>query len=99
MEQIIRCYKPEGKVEDITTPLYYEELRERVGGYLEVHNVGAVTIVCDEDGRLKGLPFCRNFCGSNFVGTVYVGEFTDAGLEPVSKAHIEEFESKYMFPV
>lgn len=96
MEKIIRCYKPGGKVENISAVLPYEELRKRIDGYIETHTMGDVTLVCDEDGKFKQLPFCRNFGGSNFVGRVYVGEFTDAGLQPVSPEQIEAFEHRFM---
>lgn len=39
-------------------------------------------IICNEEGRLMGLPHCCRICGVDFVGTVVIAgvageEFTD----------------------
>lgn len=69
----------DGKVEvrNISTEL--EDLQQLVGGYLEVFNAPFLgyTLICDEEGKLKGkgntlLPIGGPLCSVDFVGTVVV---------------------------
>ncbi len=66
------------------------ELQQTVGGYIETVTLAEdCCIICNEEGRLQGLPYNLTFCGISFVGTVlFVGvagdEFTD-----LSKKHME----------
>lgn len=60
-----------------------EALQKAVGGHLESFTFTTdVCILCDEEGRLKGLPHNTTILGVDFVGTILmVGvageEFTD----------------------
>ena len=46
-------------------------LQELVDGYIEIVNIGHhVVVVCDEEGRIKGKPFCATINDIDFVGTV-----------------------------
>lgn len=60
-----------------------ESLQEAVGGYIETVTLTTdLAIVCNEEGRLLGLPYCCKICSVDFVGTiVMVGvkgtEFSD----------------------
>jgi hypothetical protein len=73
--------EPYGHMTHISPSL--ENLQKHVGGYIQAVSFGALTIICNEDGKLKGLP--KNFrmgYFDTFVGTVVVvgsGEedFTD----------------------
>lgn len=48
-----------------------ECLQETVGGYIETLTLHLdAVVICDEEGRLKGLPYCCTVCGVDFVGTV-----------------------------
>lgn len=96
MAKIIRCYKPGGEVEDITYALSIDELRRRLKGYVEIHNIFRVTIACDEEGKLKGLKPCGNIAGINFVGDIYVGELKRSGLSPVSLKTLETFDKQFL---
>lgn len=93
MSKVIRCYKPGGEFEDIEQTLTLEELQRRLSGYVEVRNFGFVSVACDEEGKVKGLPFCRRISSTDFVGDIYVGKFTDSGLLPVDSKLLETFES------
>ena len=68
-------------VQDIPNTL--EALQELVGGYIEVVELAdGLAVVCDEEGRLKGKPYCATLGDVQFVGTIaLVGtvgcEFTD----------------------
>lgn len=88
-------------VQDIPNTL--EALQELVGGYVEVVTVGDnVAVVCNEEGRLDGLPYCATIGDVQFVGNIaIVGtdgcEFTDVPfsdgllrtIKGVFKSHVE----------
>lgn len=93
MPKIIRCYKPQGEHEDIEQALTIEDLQKRLQGYVEVRNMGFVCVACDEEGRIKNLPFCRSINHQVFVGDLYVGKLTAKGLSPVDTKLIEKFEA------
>ena len=96
MKQIVRCYKPDGAVKDFSKILSYGDLRTRINGWLETHAIGGLVVVCDEEGKLKQLPVSRVIGGIQFVGDVYVGRFTDRGLEPVGEQTLSDFEAEYL---
>ena len=58
-------------------------LQQAVGGYIETVTLAEdFCIICNEEGRLQGLPYNLTFCGVSFVGTIlFVGvagdEFAD----------------------
>lgn len=77
-------YKAPGeapKIVDIENTL--EALQAAVGGYIETITVATdACIICNEEGRLKGMPFNCKICGKAFVGPVLIvgvdgDEFTD----------------------
>lgn len=48
-------------------------LQAEVGGYIEaVTLTGDAVILCNEEGRILGLPHNCRFLGVNFVGTILV---------------------------
>ena len=73
-----------------------------VGGYIETVTLGADwTVVCNEEGRLEGLPYNMELCGVDFVGTIVLvgvkGEsFADfpASLERLKNIIPELFEEE-----
>ena len=60
-----------------------ENFQRYVGGYIEAVTVASdLVIICNEEGRLMGLPYNCTVCGCDFVGDiVFVGvkgdEFAD----------------------
>lgn len=64
-------------------------LQEAVGGYVETVTLAEdCCIICNEEGRLQGLPYNLTFCGVSFVGTIlFVGvagdEFADLSGQQV----------------
>lgn len=62
-------------------------LQQAVGGYIETVTLAEdCCIICNEEGRLQGLPYNLTFCGISFVGTIlFVGvlgdEFADLSKE------------------
>ena len=50
-----------------------EAFQEAVGGYIETVTVATdLTIICNEEGRLLGLPFNVNLFSVDFVGTIII---------------------------
>lgn len=46
-------------------------LQEIVGGYIETVTIATdLTIICDEEGRLKGKPHNCNMLGIDLAGTI-----------------------------
>lgn len=81
MKEIKVFVKEPGKAPEArTVPNTLEAFQRIVGGYIETFTVATdLLIVCNEEGRLLGLPY--NFTipgGVDFVGTViFVGRFRD----------------------
>ena len=50
-----------------------EALRQEVGGYIETVTFAQdVCIICNEEGRLLGLPYNVTFLGVDFMGTILI---------------------------
>ena len=50
-----------------------ENLQKTVGGYIETVTISTdVVIICNEEGKLLGLPHNCRFCGCDFVGTLII---------------------------
>ena len=46
-------------------------LQREVGGYIETFGIASnLTIICNEEGKLQGLPYNCTICGESFVGTI-----------------------------
>ena len=82
-------YKAPGRPpEPRDIPNTLEELQGTVGGYIETVTLAAdAAIICNEEGRLLGLPYNCRFFGVDFVGPILVvgvdgDEFTD--LDPAA---------------
>ena len=67
-------YKAPGKPpEIIEIENTLEALQKKVGGYIEVVTMAKnARIICNEEGRLRGLPYNITFLGERFVGPVLV---------------------------
>lgn len=67
----------------VNMSLTLNNLQTYIGGYIETVTMGSDwTIICDEEGRIKGKPYNCSVCGVDFCGTiVFVGvrgdELTD----------------------
>ena len=45
--------------------------QREVGGYIETYGIALnMTIVCNEEGKIHGLPYNCTICGETFVGTI-----------------------------
>lgn len=48
-------------------------LQAEVGGYIETVTITSdAVIICNEEGRILGLPYNCRFVGVDFVGTVLI---------------------------
>lgn len=84
MSNFIRCYNPDGTYEDIPHDLSYTELNQRLGGYLQFICFEDLTIIVDEEGRIKPLPRCgiinRDFPVTLF-GEIYAGHVNSSDID------------------
>lgn len=92
MAKIVRGYLPGGQVVDIPEMLTYDELTARIGGFIEVYTINKLSVVADEEGRLKNLPVCCTIGPYHLRGPVYIGKLTDDGLEPVDAEFLQVIE-------
>jgi len=85
MRVIIKEPGKAGHVIEVKNEL--EELQRIVGGYIEaVPLFPNLVVICNEDGRLQGLPYNCEICGIIFVGTILLAgvdgpEFDDVPME------------------
>ena len=48
-----------------------EEMQSIVGGYIETVTIATdLVVICNEEGRMMGLPYNCNLLGMDFVGTI-----------------------------
>lgn len=77
--------------EVIEVPNTLEALQEKVGGYIETVTFAEnACVICNEEGRLMGLPYNLTFLGVEFVGPILIvgvnGEdFTDVPQEALDR--------------
>lgn len=82
----IICKEPGKAPEYIDIENELKPLQKAVGGYIETLTLeDDWTIVCNEEGRLRGLPWNVRMFGLNLYGTIlFIGvdgpEFTDCPL-------------------
>ena len=71
--QILVIIKEPGK-DPVVEPLFdntLEAFQEAVGGYIETYPLAeGVCIICNEDGKLLGLPYNMSIFREDFVGTL-----------------------------
>lgn len=71
--QILICIKNPGEDPKIE-PLFentLEAFQKAVGGYIEAVTLFRdLVLICNEEGRLKGLPYNTTICGCPFYGPV-----------------------------
>lgn len=71
MKVIVKQPGKEPEVAEIENTL--PALQRAVGGYIETVTLATdCCIICNEEGRLEGLPYNLTFCGVSFVGPILV---------------------------
>ena len=59
-------------------PNTLEELQATVGGYIETVTIASdAVIICNEEGRLRGMPHNVKFLGVDFVGPILIAGVSD----------------------
>lgn len=88
----IRKFSPGGGYEDLDADLLtLEDLREQLHGWPTVISISGLSVVCDEEGRIKGLPATIQTSAGLLVGNVYVGRLTSKGLTGASQRKLTLF--------
>lgn len=92
MRSLIKKPREGWKVTEIQNEL--EALQQAVGGRLESVSLWAdACVLCNEEGRIKGLPYNTTICGVSFVGPILIvgtagedffGPHRAAGTRPAS---------------
>lgn len=77
-----------------------DELQRVIGGYVQMLPLSKdVVILCDEDGRLKQLPFNRTIRIKGFdipiVGKFLVCAVNDTDFDSLSEEQIEEWRNHF----
>ena len=93
---IKRPDEPRGHICQIGNTL--ENLQATVGGYIEVFPLtGNCTVICDEEGKLKGRPVNCRCCGKDFVGTIIVAGLDQEGFADVPEGAIDLWKQGMLF--
>ncbi len=81
---IKRADEPIGHKTAVSNTL--KNLQNHVGGHIECVPIATdLVIICNEEGRLKNLPFNCRICGIGFVGDIIIAgvdgeEFSDVPI-------------------
>lgn len=71
-----------------------EDLQKAVGGYIEVvHLWGDLAVVCNEEGRLRGLPYNVTIDGVSFVGDILLVGTEGEEFEDIDDDFINDFKA------
>lgn len=89
--QILVAIKRPGE-EPFIEPLFDNDLKafqKEVGGYIESFTISSdLTIICNEEGRLFGLPYNTTICGQDFVGTIMAVAYRRDEFVSIKGQHI-----------
>lgn len=90
------CKKPGCAPEIIEVGNTLKALQREVSGYIETVTIASdAVIICNEEGRILGLPDNCRVCGVDFVGTVLIvgtkgDEFCDVPEADFLMDHLRE---------
>lgn len=88
--------KPGCEPEIIEVENTLKALQAEVGGYIEAVTIASdAVVICNEEGRILGLPDNGRVCGVDFVGTVLIvgtkgDEFCDVPEADFLMDHLRE---------
>ena len=80
--------EPGGKPRHVHVENSLENLQKIVGGYIETVTIAEdAVIICNEEGRLLGMPYCCTICEVDFVGPVILAGVSGEDLAdwPISR--------------
>lgn len=98
--------EPEKKPKEITIGSDLEDLQEVIGGHIELayYYHDPVVIICDEEGKIKGLPLNRAIRGEDGeIKDIMAGPFLICGdgeedFESLSDKLVEKYKAKFERP-
>lgn len=68
-------------------------LQKFVGGYIEIVQLfGDLAVICNEEGRLNGLPYNCTIDGVSFVGDILLVGTAGDELEDLGQDFIDRFQ-------
>ena len=86
--------------EIVTMPNTLDALQAAVGGYIETVTLDAnLILVCNEEGKLNGLPANRQVGGDTIAGTVLVVGAEDGDFASLSDADAAYYAEKFAQPM
>ena len=89
--QILVVIKEPGQAPKVE-PLFnntLEAFQEAVGGYIETVTIAEdLVIICNEEGRLMGLPFNVTVANVGFVGTVIAAGVNGCEFASIKSRHV-----------
>lgn len=98
MQVIYKAPGAPAEVRDIPNEL--SALQEAVGGYIETVSFAQdAVVICNEEGRLMGLPHNMRFVGVDFVGPILIAgvdgeEFTDVPMADFLMRNLKDEEDE-----
>ena len=93
--------KPGAQPEIIEVDNTLKALQAEVGGYIETVTIASdAVVICNEEGRILGLPDNCRVCGVDFVGTILVvgrnkDEFCDVPEADFLMYHLREEDNTH----
>ena len=88
--------EPGKKPRSVNISRTLENLQKTVGGYIETVTLTAdFVIICNEEGRLKRLPWCCEIVGIDFVGPIIMAGIKDDDFDDIP---ISYQDAKRLFP-
>lgn len=69
-----------------------EALQQFVGGYIETVTLSLdVVVICNEEGRIRGLPENVRLCGVDFCGPVIVAGIKGEDFADLKMAYVKQW--------
>ena len=87
---------PGKKLRSVSISKTLENLQKTVGGYIETVTLASdLVIICNEEGKLRGLPYNCRILNGEFVGTLIFAGVKDDDFDDVP---VKYQEMKVLFP-
>ena len=88
--------EPNDNPQLIKIPNRLSSLQLVVGGYIETVTIASdLVIICNEEGRIKDLPYNCSICGVDFYGTIILCGFDG---EEFADVPMRYDQAKRLFP-
>lgn len=88
--------EPNDNPQQITIPNRLSSLQLTIGGYIETVTIASdMVIICNENGKIKDLPYNCSICGVDFYGTIILCGFDG---EEFADVPMRYDQAKRLFP-